>query len=290
MPRRRIPTRLTGPATRAMARAAGIDDEALRRRDVVRLSRDTYLPKAIAGDPGARVDAVLLTAPSGAVLSHATAAALWDVAIPLQPDDVRVHLTVATGSAVRARADRSIHRSPLTRSEVTTRRGLPVTTPARTWRDLAAVLPEAALLAVADQLVVEHCTRDDLRLELDRRPSGRGAARARQVLPLADRRAGSPMESVLRWLLHTARLPAPVLQYEIEDAQGFAGRVDMAWPDRRVVVEFDGDGHRDRRVFVDDVRRQNRLVMAGWTILRFTSADVLGRPDAVVAAVRAALR
>ncbi|MGY1713131.1 DUF559 domain-containing protein [Geodermatophilus sp. SYSU D01106] len=290
MPRRRIPTRLTGPATRAMARAAGIGDEALRRRDVVRLSRDTYLPKAIAGDTGARIGAVLLTAPPGAVLSHATAADLWGVAIPVQPDDVRVHITVATGSAVRARADRSIHRSPLTPGEVTVRRGLPVTTAARTWRDLAAVLPEAALLAVADQLVVEHCTPDDLRRQLDLRPSGRGAARAREVLPLADRRAGSPMESVLRWLVHVARLPAPVLQYEIHDAQGFAGRVDLAWPDRRVLVEFDGDGHRDRRVFVEDVRRQNRLVMAGWTILRFTSADVLGRPDAVVAAIRVALR
>lgn len=273
-----------------MARHAGITDEELRRRDVVRLSRDTYLPRATAADRGARIDAVLLTAPSGAVLSHATAAALWDVAIPFQPDDVRVHLTVATGSAVRARADRSIHRSPLTAAEVTTRRGLPVTTPARTWRDLAAVLSEAPLLAVADQLLVVHCTPEDLRRQLQLRPSGRGAARARGVLPLADRDAGSPMESVLRWLLHAARLPAPVLQHVVRDAQGFVGRVDMAWPDRRVLVEFDGDGHRERKVFVDDVRRQNRLVMAGWTILRFTSADLLGRPDAVVAAIRAALR
>ena len=64
---------------------------------------------------------------------------------------------------------------------------------------------------------------------------------------------------------------------------------DLAWPDRRVLVEFDGDVHRDRRVFVKDLRRQNLLVLAGWTVLRFSSADVLGRPEYVVAAVRPAL-
>ena len=56
-----------------------------------------------------------------------------------------------------------------------------------------------------------------------------------------------------------------------------------------MLVEFDGDVHRDRKVFVEDLRRQNRLVARGWTILRFTSADVYGRPDEVVAAIRRAL-
>jgi very-short-patch-repair endonuclease len=47
-------------------------------------------------------------------------------------------------------------------------------------------------------------------------------------------------------------------------------------------VEFEGNVHRDRRVFVNDLRRQNRLIAAGRTVLRFTSADVLGRPDEVI--------
>ena len=98
------------------------------------------------------------------------------------------------------------------------------------------------------------------------------------------------MESVLRWLLHEAGLPAPELQYVVRDAAGSSlGRADLAWPDRRVLVEFDGDVHRERDVFVNDLRRQNRLVAAGWTVLRFTSADVLGRPDDVVEEIRRAL-
>jgi very-short-patch-repair endonuclease len=56
-----------------------------------------------------------------------------------------------------------------------------------------------------------------------------------------------------------------------------------------VLIEFDGDHHRNRSTFVADLRRQNRLVLEGWTVLRFSSADVLGRPEEVVAAVQRAL-
>jgi hypothetical protein len=274
-----------------MAFTGGISNEALRRPDVVRLSRDTYLPRAMADNLGARVAAVLMTAPDGAVISHLTAAAMWGLQIPLSPDDRRVHLTVSTGSAVRARSDRSVHRCPLSPEETTASDGVLITTPGRTWRDLAAMLQRPALLAVTDQLLVEKCTHTDLERHLQLRPSGRGAARARDVLPLGDKRAESPMESWTRWLIHEAGLPMPDLQRDLHDERGwFIGRADFVWRDRKVLVEFDGDHHRDRKAWVDDVRRQNALVAAGWTILRFTSADVLGRPAYVIATIRAALR
>jgi very-short-patch-repair endonuclease len=143
---------------------------------------------------------------------------------------------------------------------------------------------------VTDQLLQFLCTADDLDRELTRRPSGRGSARARLVLPEGDARSESPMESILRWVLHAAGLPRPELQYVVRSAAGeFLGRADMAWPARKVLVEFDGDLHRDRGVFVADLRRQNRLVAEGWIVLRFTSADVLGRPEHVVATIRRSL-
>ena len=204
---------------------------------------------------------------------------------------VRVHLTVPMSSRSESWRDRRVHRTPLPEEDRTRRGQLPVTTPARTWRDLAAVLRPPALLAVTDQLLACHATRDDLAHQLAGNPTGRGSARARDVLPVGDPRAESPMESVLRWLVHEAGLPAPELQHVVRDDAGlFLGRADLAWPDRRVLVEFDGDVHRDRDVFVADVRRQNRLVAAGWTVLRFTAADVLGRPADVVAEIRRALR
>ena len=118
----------------------------------------------------------------------------------------------------------------------------------------------------------------------------RGIRAARRVLAVADPLAGSPMESVLRWLIHEAELPAPVLQHAVRGPhQEVVGFVDLAWPERRVLVEFDGDVHRKRDVFVNDLRRQNGLVLAGWVVLRFTSADVRGRPEWVVELIRRAL-
>lgn len=273
-----------------MAREAGISDEALRRRDVLRLSRDTYVPRAIAHDIDTRIAAVLMNSPADAVISHVTAAALWQVEIPMMQDK-RVHVTVSTGSAVRTRADRAVHRSALWPGDITSLRRIPVTTRAKTWRDLAAMLERPALLAVTDQLLAAGCTRDELGRQLQRRPTGRGAARAREVLPLGDPRAESVMESWTRWLVHDARLPMPDLQVDVRSASGvFVGRADFLWAGKKLIVEFDGDHHRERKAFVQDLRRQNGLVAAGWTILRFSSADVLGRPDYVIATIRAALR
>jgi very-short-patch-repair endonuclease len=269
---------------------AGITDWALRHEDVTRLSRDTYLPRAQAADLRSRLPAVLRTAPAGAVVSHHTAAAMWKVEIPLRLADGIVHLTVPPSSKARNRRDRQLHRSELPPDDVERRWGFRVTTPARTWRDLAAVLGPAALLAVTDQLLDVFCRPADLAGALSRRPAGRGAGRARRVLAVADPKVDSPMESVLRWLLHEARLPRPVQQHRVVDGRGRQiGFGDLAWPERKVLIEFDGDVHRDRKVFVADLRRQNRLVLEGWTVLRFSSADVLGRPDDVIAAVRQAL-
>ncbi len=292
MPTRPVRSRLSGPATRADALAAGIRDWQLRHADVERLSRDTYLPRALSGEVRSRLAAVLLTAPPGAVASHATAAALWGLEIPLQDrSDRRVDVIVPMASRSESRRDRRVHRTPLPDEDVTRRGAVPVTTPERTWRDLAGVLHLPALLAVTDQLLARWVSREQLARQLQGRPTGRGSARARAVLPVADPRAESPMESVVRWLLHEAGLPAPVLQYVVRDGAGRPlGQADFAWPDRKVLVEFDGDVHRERDVFVNDLRRQNQLIAAGWTVLRFTSADVLGRPDEVLAEIRRALR
>lgn len=290
VPRRPVSSRLKGPSTRATAVREGLTDWDLRHRDVIRLSRDTYLPLPDATELRDRLPAILLTAPPGAVVSHQTAAELWKLQIPAQSGDVRAHLTVPPGSRVRNRRDRRVHRGELGPEDVVRRWSLPVTNPERTWRDLAGVLSPAALLAVTDQLIDVWCSTADLERRLSACPSGRGAARARAALAIADPRSESPMESVLRWLLHDARLPPPVLQHAVRNQAGrFLGRADLAWPDRAVLVEFDGNVHRERDVFVNDLRRQNELVAAGWTVLRFSSADVLGHPEKVVAAVRRAL-
>jgi very-short-patch-repair endonuclease len=292
VPRRPPRSRITGPTTRAFIREAGLSERELRHPHVVRLSRDTYLPRALEHDLATRFAAVLMTTPPGAVLSHLSAADAWGLEIPLRArDDLRVHVTIPEKARAESRVDRRLYRFPLSEDDVVQRWALPVTSPARTWRDLAGILQPPALLAATDQILDRLASRADLQGALRRRPSGRGCARARRVLPVADPRAESPMESVLRWLLIEAELPSPELQFVVRDAAGaFIGRADLAWPDQKVLVEFDGDVHRERDVFVNDARRQNRLIAEGWVVLRFTSADVLGRPDEVVAEIRRALK
>lgn len=287
MPTPPVPPRVPGPLDRRGALALGITDWQLRHRDVVRSSRDTYLPRG--ADELRRIRAVLLGAPEGAVVSHLTAARLWGFEVPLVAEDQPVHLTVGRNARRRHRRDRRLHFSDVPAPETRRRHGVVTTSPSRTWIDLAAVVPPAGLLAVTDQMLAQGFPRDEFPAILRRSAGRRGVAVARRVVPCADPLAGSPMESVLRWLIHDAGLPRPVLQHVVRVGGRFLGQVDLAWPDRRVIVEFDGNVHRDRRVFVEDLRRQNGLVLAGWTVLRFTSADVLGRPEQVLSAIRAAL-
>lgn len=287
MPTPPVPPRVTGPLDRAGARAAGITDWQLRHREIQRTSRDTYLPRL--ADDLDRVRAVLLGAPDEAVVSHLSAARLWGFEVPLVPDDAKVHLTVRPEARLRHRRDRCIHYSAVPAPETRCRHGVLVSSPSRTWIDLAAMVPPAALLAVSDQMLARGFPEDEFPAILQRAVGRRGVVTARRVAASADGRAGSPMESVLRWLIQEAGLPRPVLQHVVRAGGRFVGRVDLAWPDRQVLVEFDGNVHRDRRVFVEDLRRQNGLVLGGWTVLRFTSGDVLGRPEQVLAAIRAAL-
>src|SRR6202165_4945007 len=96
------------------------------------------------------------------------------------------------------------------------------------------------------------------------------------------------METRLRWLLIQAGLPQPEVQTNLrDDASQFVARADRYYPAARLVLEYDGGNHRDR--LVEDNRRQNLLINAGFRLLRFTAADIHNRPDVVEAQVRGAL-
>ena len=96
------------------------------------------------------------------------------------------------------------------------------------------------------------------------------------------------METRLRWLLLEAGLPRPEVQTDLRDAEGrFVGRADLYYPRARLVIEYDGVSHRER--LVEDNRRQNLLINAGFRLLRFTAADLHQRPEKITALVGQAL-
>ncbi|WP_158550708.1 endonuclease domain-containing protein [Geodermatophilus sp. TF02-6] len=118
--------------------------------------------------------------------------------------------------------------------------------------------------------------------------SGRwGAARVRTAVPLVDPRAESAPESRVRVALALAGL-TPVPQYEVRVAGEFLARVDLAFPEACVAVEYEGAHHFSDTQIVRDDARIRRLEAAGWRVIRLSAAD-LRDLDAVVRRVLEAL-
>jgi len=212
--------------------------------------------------------------PRQAVFAGPTAAWLHGLdADPVYP----VEVIVPQGSGVRSRAGLAVRHSDVVR-DVVTLRGLKATGLHRTLCELSSRLSAVESLVLIDAALSSRLT-------------DRGRLMAyRRLLPLAELAAPaeSPMETRLRWLLLQAGLPRPEVQTELHDADGrFVGRADLYYPRARLVIEYDGSNHRDR--LVEDNRRQNALLNAGFRLLRFTAADLKLRPDSVHAQVRSGL-
>ena len=98
----------------------------------------------------------------------------------------------------------------------------------------------------------------------------------------AARLSESVLEAHMLRLLRDHSLPGPVAQHEVRVGRRFVGRVDFAYPRRKVAIEVDGyECHSSLAAFRRDRARQNELVAAGWTVLRFTWDDVVHRPERV---------
>jgi very-short-patch-repair endonuclease len=78
--------------------------------------------------------------------------------------------------------------------------------------------------------------------------------------------------------------PHPVAQFRISDAEGFVARVDLAYPELKLAIGYDGMWHGERRAFLED-RRLNRLSAARWVVVHVTAED-LDRPGRLLARLR----
>jgi hypothetical protein len=114
------------------------------------------------------------------------------------------------------------------------------------------------------------------------------SARATRLLPLVDGRAQSPPESRVRVACALADLPRPVPQYVVVERGVPLGQVDLAWPEARLIVEYEGEYHFDELQIRKDDARYARLTAAGWRVLRLSSFD-LRNLDSVVLRIRGAL-
>lgn len=290
MPRARKPPELAGCVFRAqdVVRDGLLTPDCLRSAAWRRLYRGIYADAALPDDVGIRIRGARLLAPPQAVFSGRSAAYLHG-ATELADRRDPVELTVPAAVRFGPVAGLRVRRVGLAPTDVLVRRGWRSTTALRTALDIGRWEPLPEAVAALDVLLGRGIVDGaELREEAARR-TGRGARPALRAVGLADGRAESQPESRLRVVLTLAGLP-PVPQHVVRDALGeFLARVDLAYPELRVAVEYDGAWHAESGQFARDRRRLNRLTAAGWTVLHVTAAD-LRDPAAVVARVRALLR
>jgi Protein of unknown function (DUF559)/Transcriptional regulator, AbiEi antitoxin len=219
------------------------------------------------------------TLATGGVLSHATAAAAWEM-LPLGGG--AIHVTVPGDPGRNCRAGVRVHRSAtLDTTDTTTYREIPITAPLRTLLDVAAVLNGRRLEQVLDR-AERHLDFAELRRHLEAHPSRPGSPSLRAVL--SDYAVGSivtrsELEEMFLRLCDDYGLPRPEVNVRVEGLE-----CDFVWRDARLIVEVDGYAfHRHR--FAADRERDVVLKLAGWEVLRFAYEHIERRADWVAMAI-----
>jgi very-short-patch-repair endonuclease len=240
---------------------------------------------AFAGTPETfeqRALAACLAIGRGAVLSHRSAGRMWDLCRARRGLDVTVQGSVGSEPpGVR------VHRTTtLERGDAGKLRGVPVTSPARTLIDLAAVLTEAELERALQAAVVNGRVDAAMLREKVLRTSGRGRrgpAALRSLLPECERRSHvwTPLERLVADVLRSEGLP-PFHREHAVYAGGTVFYLDFAYPDHLVGIEADGRRwHSDAAAFEHDRAKHNALTAAGWKILRVTDRQIRTDADGV---------
>ncbi len=251
--------------------------------------RGVYRFAGVPTGPRVELRAACLAAGPAAVVSHRSAAELWELR-GIVAD--RPEITVPPPMWPRLPGVRCHQSGRLPQLHIATRSGFSVTTPARTLADLASDLSPPFLGSLVDQclrrrivdLAELRTVHDELLGRLAGLSALRGVVDARQ----GDREPGeSAGESETAALLVGGGLARPVAQHQVV-AGGTVYVLDLAYPDRRLGIEYDGwTVHGTRSAFEHDRERDNALAAAGWTVLRYTAGM---SPERLVAAALAAYR
>ncbi|MGN9918031.1 endonuclease domain-containing protein [Micromonospora palomenae] len=156
--------------------------------------------------------------------------------------------------------------------------------------ETGAWLDPVRAVGIVDSLLASGLTDPDALAEVAERFADRpGGRRARRVFDLADPGAQSPPESHLRVRLVLAGLPRPVTQHPVRSPSGLVLHPDLAWPEFRVAVEYDGQWHADPDQLHRDRQRLNQLVAAGWIVLHVTARRLRNDFAALLREIRTAL-
>lgn len=299
---RNLPGALQGRSfTMLDGAAAGLGRRRSQGKDLFTPSRGIRVPWGQAQQFHAALRPVIELTP-GSFGCFGSAARLWKIPVPSWMEgEPRLHVG-RPGTTTAERFGVVGHRLRVRDDELSAVAGIRVTSPARTWLDLASVLSLEDLIAAGDSIVCTHqrsfgpvvaakASLPDLASMVNRHGRARGVRNARLALELVRVGVDSPPETYLRLEAWRRGLPEPDLDAVIHGVCGNA----VAWPDLafqeyRVAVQYDGRHHLTAAQQESDARRDNATVLAGWIPVRITGAMIaeLGYGGAV-ALIRDAL-
>lgn len=280
---------LVGPFTRVQWRAAGYTDDQLESAQWRRLFHGVWVA---ADTPNSRelwLGAARLVIPPRGVLCGLTASSIFGADVR-RLDDYDVHVGFAKGQRIRKRPGLAVCQETLDPSDITCVDGVQITTPLRTAFDCLRLLKGAERLVVADALThLGLVDLDELRRYFASKRRLRNLRIGEALLDFVEPLTESPMESRLRVVLLDGGLPKPKAQHEVRNAAGrFLGRLDLAYPEAKLGVEYDGADHFLQRR--EDDRRRTAIREEGWEILVYSADDVYKTPIATSGEVARYLR
>ena len=214
----------------------------------------------------------------GAVLSHHSAAALWEL---LRPIDGPIHVSVPTTTGRISRRDIRLHRCPSLADPLSSPSSLPI----RGGRGQGITTRRHSIPVTSIQRTIDDLD-GSVAPYLLRRAKRQAELKRVRLKGAEGTRSRSDLEEDFPSLIHSHhRIPPPESNVKLGRHE-----VDFLWRDRRLVVETDSfTYHRGSIAFEDDHARDLDLRYRGYTVLRFTDRQIEEEPDRVVADVARAL-
>ena len=275
------------PFTRRDALRAGISPKALRGPRFRKVLRGVFIDASVPVDRDERIGCALMICGDGSFASHASAARLLALPIPVIPDE---HVSVARADRRRRRQqDVVCHVAP--DADVHLVRGLRCASPLDTFGQLATLIGLVDLVVVGDHLVRTRRTTPEQLVAFCAQLHGPGAALARRAASYVRAHVDSPMETRLRMLLVLAGLPEPEVNHTVREVDGQpVRRYDLSWPAVRLIVEYDGRHHVERvDQWEDDLDRREAIDDDGWRILVVVASGIYREPARTIDRVHRAL-
>ena len=238
-----------------------------------------------------RLGALLRALPASAFFCGPTSALLQGLPLPssVASKAQKTPVVGVPNDHVRVRRPGTVGRRLLVDArDIVVVNGMRCTSPLRTWVELAASLSVPQLTAISDHLIFHRsplASREELECIHRRFLGGRGSKARRLAIDLANDRAESPRETELRVLLVMAGLPEPECNVEIFHGQRFVARVDLLYRHARLIIEYDGDHHRDAIQWSRDQMRRAELESLGYRFTTVTARD-FDDPTTLLARVR----